>query len=67
MARGVDEKETGDREGLSFDEIAAHLEDGREGDLRGSDVLRDAAGLAAGNAGPANSIQESRLAMVHVA
>src|SRR5437879_13491887 len=58
VARRVDEKETGNPERAALYEIAAHLEDCRERDFGGPDVLRDSAGLAARDAGAANSIEE---------
>src|SRR5206468_7122880 len=66
VARCVDEEEARDPERPSFDEVPAHLEDRRERDLCRADVLRDAARLAARDAGTANPVQEGRLAMVHV-
>src|SRR5213594_3670525 len=66
VARSVDEEEAGDPERPSLDEVPAHLEDRRERDLGRADVLRDAARLAARDAGTANPVEEGRLAMVHV-
>src|SRR3989449_5401014 len=66
VARCVDEEEARNPERPSFDEVPAHLEDRRERDLCRADVLRDAARLAARDAGTANPVQEGRLAMVHV-
>src|SRR5437879_1951675 len=66
VAGGVDEEEAGDSERPSLDEVPAHLEDRRERDLCRADVLRDAARLAARDAGTANPVEEGRLAMVHV-
>ena len=66
MARGVDEQQPRDAEGLAFHEIAAGLHDGRERDLRRADVLRDAARLASRDARAADAVEEGRLPMVHV-
>src|SRR5438552_567226 len=66
VARRVDEQEAGDSKRLALNQVAAHLEDRRKRDLGGADMLGDASGLAARDAGPADSVEQRGLPVVHV-
>ena len=67
MPGRVDEQEAGDLEVPSGDKVAAHAEDCGERDLRGSNVLRDAARLPRGDGRAADRVEETRLSVVDVA
>src|SRR5438046_8754822 len=66
VARRVDEKEAGDANGRALHPVAARLEDRRKRDLGGADMLGDASGLAARDAGPADPVEQRGLPVVHV-
>ena len=66
VAGRVDEQEAGDSKRLALHQVAAHLQDRRKRDLRGADMLGDASGLAARDAGPADPVEQRGLPVVHV-
>ena len=64
VSGGVDEQQSGDGELLPADDRAAHLVDAVDGDLGGTDVLRDGSGLAVAHSRAADAVQELGLPVI---